>query len=891
MREKWYKLKIEDVINQLKTDIKVGLNTNEVQKRKDKYGENTIEETNRRSIFQMLIDQFKDFMIIILLLAALVSGFLGELKDSIVILIIIILNAVLGVVQENKAENSLQALRALDTPSAQVLRDERWIEIDSRDLVPGDIVNLGVGDAVPADLRIISSDGLEVQEAALTGESVAVQKDADVILEDEVALGDQTNMLFKGTTVQSGQAKALVVATAMDTEFGKIAEMIQAVDQQQTPLQKRLERLGKKLGIGALFLSAIVSILGIIQGEEPFTMFMTGVSLAVAAIPEGLPAIVTIVLALGMQRMIKNNAIIRRLPAVETLGSATAICTDKTGTLTQNKMVAREVTLPDYEEIKVGGDGYAPKGSFTVDGKEINSDFKLSLKLLFKTCLLCNNSKLSKTEKGDWQVLGDPTEGALLVLGSKSGINREELINSYDKKREIEFNSKRKIMSVIYQTEASKVEVYTKGAPDVILEKANLIYTANGIDKLSDDKREELLKLNEELASKGRRILGIAWRQLDDYSSDLKDEEIETDLVFVGFVAMIDPPRPEVKEAIDQCKRAGIKPIMITGDHKATALAIAEEIGLTNKGNLALSGPELEEMITAEFEQRVNKVRVYARVSPEHKVRIVKNLQKRGNVVAMTGDGVNDAPALKNADIGTAMGKKGTDVAKESADMVLTDDNFATIITAVKEGRRIFDNIKRSIQFLLSCNLGEVFTLLVALIIGFQRPLIPIQILWINLVTDSLPAISLGLEEAEQEIMDRPPRAPDSGVFSKQDTYSTIAQGVLIGTLALLGYWIGLQRGGLVKAQTMTFATLAFAQLFHTFNLRSKASLMEIGFFSNRYLVIGVVVSILLQLAVLLVPFLQKIFEVITLSGIDWLIIGGLAILPIIIVEIFKQIL
>ncbi|MBM7623437.1 cation-translocating P-type ATPase [Sporohalobacter salinus] len=889
--KEWYYLKASEVLEELETNREEGLTIKIARKRLDKYGRNIIQKKNQRTLYDMFLDQFKNFLVIILLLAAVISGIVGEIKDTIVISVIVILNSVLGVFQENKAEESLQALRRMETPTAQILRQGKWREIDSKELVPGDVIELKTGDAVSADARIISADNLKVQEAVLTGESTAVEKNTGQRIEKEdLALSDQANMLFKGTTVISGRAKAVVVATGMDTEFGKIATMIQNVSSEQTPLQKRLERLSKKLGIGVLFISAFILVLGVWRGESLFEMFMTGITLAVAAIPEGLPAVVTIVLALGVQRMIENNAIIRRLPAVETLGSATAICSDKTGTLTQNEMVVKEIYLPNKDLIQVSGSGYQPQGEFKQEKDKILPADNEELELLLKISILCNHAELNKTEDGQWRVLGDPTEGALLTLGLKGGLKRKELLQNHRLEREIEFNSDRKLMTTIYNTN-NQLEALVKGAPNVLLGKTDKVYSSKGIKELSDKRRQELLELNKKLASKGRRVLALAWRQLDNDLLEVDSAEIEKELVFVGFVSIIDPPRPEVKEAVAECKDAGVKPIMITGDHKATAKAIADEIDLTEDRDLVLSGNELENMIDAEFAQRVNQIGVYARVTPKHKMRIVNTLQQRNHIVAMTGDGVNDAPALKKADIGIAMGDKGTDVAKESSDLILTDDNFATIVTAIKEGRAIFDNIKKAVKFLLSCNLGEIFTLLVALMIGFKRPLIPIQILWVNLVTDSLPALALGLENPELGLMNRAPQNPNSGVLSSKEGWSILGQGVLIGSLSLVGYWLGLQNGNLAKARTMAFTVLALAQLAHAFNLRSNKSLLEIGLLSNRYLVGGVLISVLLQIIVLITPFLQQIFEVVALGANDWGIVLGLSIIPILVVEIFKQII
>ncbi|HOO11492.1 MAG TPA: calcium-translocating P-type ATPase, SERCA-type [Bacillota bacterium] len=868
----WYTLEKEAVEKELSTSLSKGLDDKEAAERLERYGYNEIEQKKRKTIFQMYIDQFKDFMIIILIIAAVISGLLGELTDAVVILMIVILNAVLGVVQENKAEESLAALKRMAAPNAKVLRGSRHDIIPARMLVPGDIVILETGDLVPADIRITKALNLKIQEAALTGESVPVEKDESPLSRKNVPLGDRVNMGYSGSLVTYGRGEGIVVGTGMDTEVGKIAKMIQSVEEVETPLKKRLQILGKALGIAALAICAVIFIVGVAYGKEIFEMFLTSVSLAVAAIPEGLPAIATIVLAIGVQRMVKRNAIVRRLPSVETLGSATVICSDKTGTLTQNKMAV--------EKLFYNSRVYRAN----MDTEPL--DYSEHLRLLVTTGVLCNDSKLKETDEGVI-ALGDPTETALVDLGLKVGINKEQLEAGQPRVDEVPFDSKRKLMTTVHALE-SRYRVYTKGAVEELLKISDSILLDGKVVKLEQQHRDTILKTNEEMARDAMRVLGMAYKDIQDLSRGSGEQVYENGLIFIGMTGMIDPPRPEAKEAVTLCKRAGIKPVMITGDHSVTAVAIARDLEILTEGEEAVTGAELEDISDQDLEERVDRISVYARVSPEHKVRIVKAWQARGQIVAMTGDGVNDAPALKIADIGAAMGIVGTDVAKEASDMVLTDDNFATVVAAVEEGRTIFANILKAIQFLLSCNVGEILTLFVATMLNWYEPLLPIHILWVNLVTDSLPALALGVDPAEKNIMDRKPRNPEKNIFDKGMITRIIYQGIMVGALTLAAFVYGSQRS-LETGRTMAFTVLALSQLVHAFNVRSnKQSAFKAGLLSNRYLLGAVVLSSLLVFAVLEIPFLASVFKVTALKAAEWKMVGVLSLAPVVVVEVVK---
>lgn len=884
--KEWYSLSKEEVEKLLNVDEKKGLDADEVEKRLEKYGRNEIVSKNKKPIWKMILEQFTDFMIIVLIIAAIVSGVVNhEFTDSIIILIIVILNAIIGVVQEVKAQKSLDSLKELSAPHCKAIRNGEIVNIDSKELVPGDVVVLETGDNIPADLRIIEAINLKIQEAALTGESVPVEKHADVLKDEKVGLGDRVNCAFSSSLVTYGRGKGFVVSTGMDTEVGKIAKMLDDVDDSETPLKRRLEALGKTLGIAALVICALIFAVGFfIYKRDWIEMFMTAVSLAVAAIPEGLPAISTIVLSIGVQRMVKRNAIIRTLPSVETLGSATVICSDKTGTLTQNKMTVEKI----FCDNKVFGTEYKEK-----DGNE-------QYKLLLDCMILCNDTKLKKDGE-KYITTGDPTETALVDLGLKSNVVKDDLDNEYKRVEEIPFDSERKLMTTVHDRKG-KLVVFTKGGVDELLAKCSKI-RLNGEDvKLTQEHIDMILATNEQFALCALRVLAMAYKDIDQIPEKANMNSLESDLTYIGMVGMIDPARPEVKEAVAKCRTAGIRPVMITGDHKITAVAIAKEIGILREGDEAITGAELQEMSQEELEKNVQKYSVYARVSPEHKVRIVNAWKSHDEVVAMTGDGVNDAPALKAADIGAAMGIVGTDVAKEAADVVLTDDNFATIVSAVEEGRRIYDNILKAVAYLLSANIGEIITLFVATMFGWLiEPLLPIHMLWINLVTDSLPALALSVDPAEKNIMNRKPKK-NKNVFTKGMIWRVVYQGIMIGGLTLLAFAIGCgfdfnsivdAEGNVtsigVTAQTMAFAVLALSELVHVFNLRSnKDSIFKVGLLTNKILLGAIAISASLMLIVLNVPALHGIFEIKMLTLREIGIVTLLSFAPLIIVEIFK---
>ncbi|MFY9176771.1 MAG: calcium-transporting P-type ATPase, PMR1-type [Caldicoprobacterales bacterium] len=867
----WHTKSPEEVEKVLETSFEKGLSEEEAVKRLEKYGSNELEQSKRRTIWNMVIDQFKDFMIIILIIASIISGLLGEITDAVIILLIVLLNAFMGVIQENKAEESLAALKKMAAPHAKVRRNGRPDIIDAAKLVPGDVVVLETGDFVPADLRLIETSNLKIEEAALTGESVPVEKDNVTLQDEDMPLGDRVNMAYSSSIVTYGRGTGIVVETGMSTQMGRIAQMIQSEEAVETPLQKRLESLGKILGIAALGICAVIFLVGVLYGKDIFQMFLTSVSLAVAAIPEGLPAIVTIVLALGVQRMAKRNAIIRKLPAVETLGSATVICSDKTGTLTQNRMTVTQL--------------YYNREFMDVVGGSVNDDH---LKLLLTTGILCNDTQIKEDEEGP-KTIGDPTETALVDLGLNYGMDKRSMDKNFERVFEIPFDSDRKLMSTVHKSD-NGLRVFTKGATDELLNKCNRILLDGRVEELTQEHIDHIQKANETMASKALRVLSMAYKDIDKLPEKENGPQLEDQLIFVGLMGMIDPPREEVKDAVKLCKRAGIKPVMITGDHKITAVAIAKELGILEEGDEAVTGVEVEVMSDQELKDRVKNISVYARVAPEHKVRIVKAWQEWGQIVAMTGDGVNDAPALKRADIGAAMGIVGTDVAKEAADMVLTDDNFSTVVAAVEEGRIIFSNILKSIQFLLSCNVGEILLLFIATMLNWEAPLLPIHILWVNLVTDSLPALALGVDPAEKDIMDQKPRDPNSGIFNRGLIARILYQGAMVGLLALTAFVIG-QRIDITTGRTMSFAVLALSQLSHVFNVRSNTkSAFQVGFLTNTRLLGAVALSTLLQIAVITIPGLSNIFKVKALEGQQWLIVIALSLAPLLIVEAEKMI-
>ncbi|TAH62875.1 MAG: calcium-translocating P-type ATPase, PMCA-type [Gottschalkiaceae bacterium] len=867
--KQWYKKNLEELMNELNVQTKIGLDSEEVLKRRNEYGDNSIKTAGKKSVVLMFFNQFKDFMVIILILASLISGFLGEISDTIIILLVVLLNAILGVIQENKAEKSLEALKNLSTPNAKVIREGNILEIKSIDVVPGDVVIIEAGDFVPADGVIIESASLMIEESALTGESVPVEKNTNTLEGDNIPLGDRKNFAYTSSLVTNGRGKFIATGTGMNTEIGKIAQMIQSQEDTKTPLQVKLDELGKLLGIGAIVVCGIIFFIGFLQNRPVLDMFMTSVSLAVAAIPEGLPAIVTIVLSIGVQNMIDNNAIIRKLPAVETLGTASVICSDKTGTLTQNKMTVTK--LYTYDKL--------------IDIDQANMENPTELTAIM-TGLLCNDASLD-SDKGEKKAIGDPTEVALIVAAERFGLLRKQQESYYERVEELPFDSERKLMTTI-NTFNNGYRVFTKGALDVLIGRCNKIMIGKDEVELTEDIIEKIKGTNEELSSKALRVLALAYKDIPSIPDNLNSETLEKDLVFVGMQGMIDPPREEAKLAVQKSKEAGIRPIMITGDHKITAMAIAKELGILEEGQEAIEGIALEKLTDEELYNSIEKYSVYARVSPEHKVRIVEGWQKKGKIVAMTGDGVNDAPALKRADIGCAMGITGTDVSKEAADMVLTDDNFATIVAAVEEGRTIFDNIKKSIHFLLSCNIGEVVALFISIVLKLPIPLLPIHILWINLITDSLPALALGVDPAEKDIMKRKPRNPKKSIFSDGLGLMLAVEGTIIGILTLAAFNIG-SNESLTIGRTMAFTTLSLSQLVHTFNTRSiDKSIFKIGFTTNKKLLGAILISLLLMLGIIFIPALREIFKLGFLSPLQWGIVLGLSLIILVAVELIK---
>lgn len=896
MEKNWFSKTVEETKKELNTDFEKGLSSNQVEESQETYGLNELKAKKKKSLFQKFVEQFKDFMIIILIVAAIVSGVVGILEgegltDTIIILIVVIVNAIIGVAQEAKAEKSLEALQKLSDHASKVIRNGKMEVIPSRLLVPGDIVILETGDYIPADLRIIEAVNLKAQESALTGESVPVEKQTDSINEENVGVGDRTNMLFSSSLVTYGRGKGIVVETGMNTEVGKIAKMLDNTDDNVTPLQKKLNQLGKTLGIAALGICAIIFGIGLLYGKEPIHMFMTAVSLAVAAIPEGLVAVSTIVLAIGVQRMVKRNAIVKKLPAVETLGSATVICSDKTGTLTQNKMTVKKMyynnTLIDIEDV----------------GK-INEEAR---KLVYAG-MLCNDTKIDT----DLSLKGDPTETALVDMGFKLDF-QPALYKQMPRVEEIPFDSDRKLMTTVHKV-GDKYIVYTKGGVDELLNCSKAYVIRGEVKQDLENFKEEISKNNIEMAKQALRVLAMAYKELDYMPNKEEMKTIESDLIYIGMVGMIDPPREEAKVAVEKCKTAGIKTVMITGDHKITAIAIARTLGILQQDSEALTGGELEQMSDEELTNNIRHYSVYARVSPEHKVRIVKAWQAQGEIVAMTGDGVNDAPALKTADIGCAMGIVGTDVAKEAADVILTDDNFATVVSAVEEGRRIYDNILKAIQYLLSSNVGEIIVLFVAILltpliakwfgitnITALEPLLPIHILWINLVTDALPALALAFDPANKDVMKRKPIDSKKGIFTKGMIWRVLYQGIMIGTLTLIAFCIGLATPNIegtpeyiehVKieiGQTMAFSVLALSQLVHVFNVRdNKNSIFKTKPFNNKKLLLAICASAMLMITILLVPGLRSIFSIWELPVENILEVVCLVFAPVVIVEIFK---
>ena len=895
MEKSWFNKTSQEVEKELKTDCQNGLSSNQVQENMKNYGLNELQEKKKDSLLKKFLEQFKDFSIIVLIIAAIVSGVVGVAQgegftDTIIILIVVLLNAVIGVAQESKAEKSLEALKKLSSHASKVIRNGKEQVIPARELVPGDLVIIETGDYIAADLRIIEAVNLKSQEASLTGESVPVEKITEKIDGNEIGIGDRKNMLFSSSLITYGRGKAIVVNTGMNTEVGKIAGMLDNAEKQETPLQQKLNDLGKTLGIACLAICAVIFVIGLLQGKEIIDMFMTAVSLAVAVIPEGLVAVSTIVLAIGVQKMVKKHAIVKKLPAVETLGSSTVICSDKTGTLTQNKMTVEKVFCDD--ELQ--------------DVKKVNTteDFK---KLVYN-CMLCNDSRLLE----DGQLAGDPTETALVDMAFKLDYE-QSIYRENPRVEEVPFDSERKLMTTVNKKNGKYI-VYTKGGVDELLKCCNSFLYKGEVRTSINNYAKWIRENNEKMAKDALRVLAFAYKELDHMPSKTEMKTIESDLTFIGMVGMIDPPRIEAKKAVEKCKKAGIKTVMITGDHKVTAVAIAKKLGILKDESEALTGTELEKMTDEELTKNVRKYSVYARVSPEHKVRIVKAWQANGEVVAMTGDGVNDSPALKTADIGCAMGKVGTEVAKEAADVILTDDNFATIVSAVEEGRRIYDNILKVIQFLLSCNVGEVIVLLLATLFAPQigqwfgisditmiQVLLPIHILWINLVTDTFPALALAFDPANKDIMDRKPVKRNEGIFTKGRTFRIIYQGIMIGGLTLVAYLIGLgttnkaidgltlEQTKIEVGQTMAFIVLAFSELIHVFNIRdNKNSIFKTGILGNGVLILAILASALLMVVILFIPQLRTIFSIPILPSDNIIETIVLVLSPIVIVEIMK---
>lgn len=862
----WHSSSVEEIAKNLKTNINIGLTDDEAQKRFERYGPNNLKEKKKESIFVKFIKQFNDFMIITLIIAAIISAVVSKLNgetdyiDSIIIVAIVIFNAIMGLVQEQKAEKSLEALKKMTAPNAKVRRNGRVQEIDATLVVPGDIVILEAGNYVPADCRLINSYNLKIEESALTGETIPSLKDSSKILKENTAMGDLCNMVFATTIVVNGHGEAIVVETGMNTRVGKIAGMIIEDESPETPIQKKLAEVGKILAIACIIICVLIFVIGIFKKIPIIEMFMTSVGLAVAAILEGLPAIVTIMLSIGVTKMAKKNSIIRKLPAVETLGSSSVICSDKTGTLTQNKMTVTEI-----------------RNCF---GRANSNERKFILEL----GTMCTDTTEERIN-GKLGFVGEATEVAISNAAMEEGVSKSFLYDEMKRINDIPFDSKRKMMTTIHKY-GNGYRIITKGAPDVLLKRCSNCYSGGQIVPIFS-KKDDINEQNNQMAEKALRVIAVAYKDVEKLP---EMQDVEKDLIFCGLIGMIDPPREGVKEAVRTCRRAGIKTVMITGDHLQTAKAIAKELGILKRGDLAIDGETLERMSQHELEQNIMDYSVFARVSPEHKVRIVKAFQSTGAVVAMTGDGVNDAPALKNADIGIAMGKGGTDVAKNAADMILLDDNFVTIVEAVKQGRNIYDNIKKAIHFLISTNIGEIVTIFFGLVLGIKSPLLAIQLLWINLVTDSLPAIALGLEKEEENIMSRLPRNPKKNLFADGLWWKIIIEGAMLGIFTLLAFSIGNRLYSVEVGRTMAFLTLGILELVHSFNIKSEESIFKIGVLENKYLVGALVLGVILQVIVVVVNPLAQVFSLVPLTGMQWLYTILIAVAPIPIVEIQKAV-
>ncbi len=928
MEKNWHSLPVEQVLAEFDVDAGQGLSPEEAQARLERYGRNELREQPRPGFLQRLIAQFKSMVVLLLIGAAIVSGVFGEWYEAAAIILIVILNAILGVVQEGRAEEALAALKKMSAPEAHVLRGGHVITVPEAEVVPGDIVLLEAGNYIPADVRLIASVNLKVDESSLTGESVPVQKDAEHLAAPDAALGERQTMAYKSTIATYGRGKGVVVATGMQTEIGKIAEMIQSVEEEETPLQRRLDQLGRWLVYGALAICGAVFVVAFVRAAQQIEMaalgtadllhlptllasgsqwgpqlsraaldaFLTAVALAVAAVPEGLPAIVTINLALGMREMVKRNALIRRLPAVETLGSASAICSDKTGTLTQNEMTAVKLFVSGAM-VDVTGQGYVPDGNFYREGEGIPPEEMPDIVYLLTGALLASDALLEAeaSENGRrYRIVGDPTEGALVVAAAKANLTREHLEALYPRVNEIPFDSARKRMSTLHRDPDSSTDhiLFVKGAPDIVLERCTHLYERGEVKPMTPAMRERIANVNREWARQALRVLAVAERRFDHAPVDLNPEDHERDLTFIGLIGMIDPARPEVKPAIERARHAGIKTVMVTGDYPDTARAIAEEIGLLREGGRVITGAELQQMDDETLARIIDEVDVFARVSPEHKVRIVDAFRKRNYVVAMTGDGVNDAPAIKRASIGVAMGITGTDVTKETADMVLTDDNYVSIVNAVEQGRIIYDNIRKFVYFLLSCNLSEIAVIFIGALLGYPQLLTPIQLLWLNLLTDGAPALALGVEKGDPDVMDRPPRPPNEPIIDRIMLTGTIVQTFFKTVVTLAGFYIGLSQGGIDEGRSVAFTVLAFSELTRAYTSRSELySLFRIGVFSNKYMQYAVLVSAVLLLAVIYIPFLNPIFDTMPLTLVDWAEIVLLVLIPSVAAEVTKYFL
>ena len=880
----WYQKDIKENFELLKSSDR-GLSSEEAAERLLEYGPNELKEVKKKTLFMMFLDQFKDFMIMVLMAAAVVSGIIGELVDTIAIVVIVILNAIIGFVQEYRAEKAMKALKQMAAPTALALRDNNIISVHASELVPGDIVMLEAGRIAPADIRLIESAQLKIEEAALTGESVPVEKTVETFSGESIPLGDRKNMAYKGTIVSYGRGTGMVVATGMETELGKIATLLQEEEEVKTPLQKRLAKFGQRLGIAVLAICAIVFAAGLMRGEELLLMFLTAISLAVAAIPEALPAVVTISLALGAKKMVRQNALVRKLPAVETLGSVTYICSDKTGTLTLNKMTVEELFV-DGELIVDAETG----GSEDAESAAVSPYHRItaSPRHYLMTAMALNNDAVPDKDN---DVIGDPTEIALFEIARKNGFEKSLLEKDLPRIAEVPFDSDRKCMTTFHEISGSSpycAMSFTKGAFESIVEKSTHILSGKGIAALTESIREELTSASEKMADDGLRTLAFAVRQWDAMPAEMTPDNVEDSLVFIGLAGLMDPPREEAKESVRICRTAGIKPVMITGDHPLTARNIARRLGIIDDNDGVMTGQELEKLSLEEFEDRVEDIRVYARVAPEQKIKIVKALQDKGEFVAMTGDGVNDAPALKRADIGVAMGITGSDVSKESAHMILLDDNFATIVKAVKEGRRIFDNIRKFIKYTMTSNSGEIWTIFIPPFLGLPIPLLPIHILWINLVTDGLPGLALAVEPAEKGIMNKPPRHPKESIFAHGLGYHLFWVGLLMGGVSIFTQAWFMRTGG-THWQTMVFTVLSLSQMGHVLAIRSeRESLFKLGLFSNKPLLGAVLLTFLLQMATIYIPVLNPIFKTAPLSAGELLITLLLSSVVFIAVEIEK---